>query len=286
MNNPTIVVAHKIKDRIRFKLSHPIRNSLAVMEELTKKDGIRTARYTDITKSIVVEYNSYRISEDEVIMRVIAMYSKNYDLIPVRLIYNSKKKNMLPMAYYSLLTLIIGGVSRYIPMNPKISELINWAVVGTTIGAIGEHAYKEINEKGYFDPEVVSVMYLMNSIGKGKFLMPSAITWGATFGRHILEMSYGRMLISVKEFKNKCSNETYYDISVMPDTESSKSANMLRVFLEKFIETEGNTIGKSFMISGKGMSKHEGSLFAGFENGPAFMGMNDKSRQVYKGAIN
>lgn len=286
MNNPTIVVAHKILGRVRFKLSHPIKNSLDTMEELTKKEGITEARYTDITKSIVVSYNPYKIPEEEVIMRVIAMYSKNYDLIPIRLIYNSKKKNMPPMAYYSLLTLIIGGISRYIPMNPKISEIINWAVVGTTIGAIGEHAYKEINEKGYFDPEVVSVMYLVNSIGKGKFLIPSAITWGATFGRHILEMSYGRMLISVKEFKNKYSNETYYDISVMPDNESSKSANMIRVFLEKFIETEGNTIGKSFMISNKGMSKHEGSLFAGFENGPSFMGMNDKSREMYRNAIN
>lgn len=286
MNNPTIVIAHKIKNRIRFKLSHPIKNNLEVMQELIERDGIINAKYTDITKSIIVEYNSYRVAEAEIIMRVIAMYSKNYDLIPIRLVYDSKKKSMPPMAYYSLLTLMIGGVSKYIPMNIKVSEFINWAIVGTTIGAIGEHAYNEINEKGYFDPEVVSVMYLVNSIKKGNFLMPSAVTWGATFGRHILEMSYGRMLISVKEFKNKYLDEVYYDLSVMPDTDTSKRVNILRVFLEKFIETENNSIGKSFMISKKGLTKHEGGLFEGFKEGPSFMGMDDKSKQVYNSAIN
>ncbi|WP_297436495.1 hypothetical protein [uncultured Clostridium sp.] len=286
MNNPTIVVAHKINNRIRFKLSHPIKNSLAVMDELCKKDGIRCSKYNDVTKSIIVEYNSFRIAESEIIMRVITMYSKNYDLVPVRLVYNSKKRNMPPMAYYSLLTLVIGGISKYIPMNIKVTEFINWAIVGTTIGAIGEHAYNEINEKGYFDPEVVSVMYLINSVRKGNYLLPSAITWGATFGRHILEMSYARTLISVKEFKNKCSDEVYYDVSVMPDTETSKSANIVRVFLEKFIETESNDIGKSFVLSGKGVTKHEGSLFSGFDNGPSFISMDDKNNQLYKNIIN
>lgn len=286
MNNPTIVVAHKIKNRIRFKLSHPIKNSLVVMSELCKKDGIKSSKYNDVTKSIIVEYNSFRIAEAEVIMRVIAIYSKNYDLVPVRLVYNSSKKSMPPMAYCSLLTLVVGGITKYIPMNERVSEFINWAMVGTTIGAIGEHAYNEINQKGYFDPEVVSVMYLINSLKKGNYFMPSVIAWGATFGRHILEMSHARTLISVKEFKNKCSKEVYYDISVMPDTETSKSANMVRVFLEKFIETENNTIGKSFVLSKKGVSKHEGNLFDGFDGGPSFMSIDDKSKQLYNNMIN
>ena len=176
MNNPTIVIAHKIKGRIRIKLSHPLRNGKELMKNLVKKDEIYKANYTDITKSILIEYNPYRISEDEVIIRVIALYSKSYDMIPIRLIYESKKKNLPPMACYSLVMLGIGGISKYITMNQQISDFINWAVVGTTIGAIGEHAYNEVNERGYFDPEVVSVMYLINSVTKGEFLLPSAVT--------------------------------------------------------------------------------------------------------------
>lgn len=284
MNNPTIVIAHKIKGRIRIKLSHPLRKGEKLIENLIKKDEIYNVKYTDITKSILIEYNPYRISEDEVIIRVIALYSKSYDMIPIRLVYESKKKNLPIMACYSLAMLGIGGVSKYITMNQQISDFINWAVVGTTIGAIGEHAYNEVNERGYFDPEVVSVMYLINSVTKGEFLFPSAVTWLTTFGRHLIELSYGGIMISVKELKNKDGN-TYFDISVRVDNEMSKSAGIIRAFLEKFIELERNSMGKSFMISDRGMTGYSGKLYSEGINENSYIGMDTRSLKLYKDAI-
>lgn len=284
MNNPTIVIAHKIKGRIRIKLSHPLRNGEELMKNLVKKDEIYKANYTDITKSILIEYNPYRISEDEVIIRVIALYSKSYDMIPIRLIYESKKKNLPPMACYSLVMLGIGGISKYITMNQQISDFINWAVVGTTIGAIGEHAYNEINERGYFDPEVVSVMYLINSVTKGEFLLPSAVTWLTTFGRHLIELSYGGLMISVREFKNRDGNK-YFDVSVKTDNELSKGAGMIRVFLERFIELERNSMGKSFMVSDRGMTGYSGRLYSDGIEDNSYIGMDTRSLKLYKDAI-
>jgi len=284
MNNPTIVIAHKIKGRIRIKLSHPLRNGEELMKNLVKKDEIYKANYTDITKSILIEYNPYRISEDEVIIRVIALYSKSYDMIPIRLIYESKKKNLPPMACYSLVMLGIGGISKYITMNQQISDFINWAVVGTTIGAIGEHAYNEVNERGYFDPEVVSVMYLINSVTKGEFLLPSAVTWLTTFGRHLIELSYGGLMISVREFKNRDGNK-YFDVSVKTDNELSKGAGMIRVFLERFIELERNSMGKSFMVSDRGMTGYSGRLYSDGIGDNSYIGMDTRSLKLYKDAI-
>lgn len=284
MNNPTIVIAHKIKGRIRIKLSHPLRNGEELMKNLVKKDEIYKANYTDITKSILIEYNPYRISEDEVIIRVIALYSKSYDMIPIRLIYESKKKNLPPMACYSLAMLGIGGISKYITMNQQISDFINWAVVGTTIGAIGEHAYNEVNERGYFDPEVVSVMYLINSVTKGEFLLPSAVTWLTTFGRHLIELSYGGLMISVREFKNRDGNK-YFDVSVKTDNELSKGAGMIRVFLERFIELERNSMGKSFMVSDRGMTGYSGRLYSDGIEDNSYIGMDTRSLKLYKDAI-
>lgn len=284
MNNPTIVIAHKIKGRIRIKLSHPLRNGEELMKNLVKKDEIYKANYTDITKSILIEYNPYRISEDEVIIRVIALYSKSYDMIPIRLIYESKKKNLPPMACYSLAMLGIGGISKYITMNQQISDFINWAVVGTTIGAIGEHAYNEVNERGYFDPEVVSVMYLINSVTKGKFLLPSAVTWLTTFGRHLIELSYSGLMISVREFKNRDGNK-YFDVSVKTDNELSKGAGMIRVFLERFIELERNSMGKSFMVSDRGMTGYSGRLYSDGIEDNSYSGMDTRSLKLYKDAI-
>ena len=284
MNNPTIVIAHKIKGRIRIKLSHPLRNGEKLMKNLVKKDEIYKANYTDITKSILIEYNPYRISEDEVIIRVIALYSKSYDMIPIRLIYESKKKNLPPMACYSLAMLGIGGISKYITMNQRISDFINWAVVGTTIGAIGEHAYNEVNERGYFDPEVVSVMYLINSVTKGEFLLPSAVTWLTTFGRHLIELSYGGLMISVREFKNRDGNK-YFDVSVKTDNELSKGAGIIRVFLERFIELERNSMGKSFMVSDRGMTGYSGRLYSDGIEDNSYIGMDTRSLKLYKDAI-
>ncbi len=284
MNNPTIVIAHKIKGRIRIKLSHPLRNGEELMKNLVKKDEIYKANYTDITKSILIEYNPYRISEDEVIIRVIALYSKSYDMIPIRLIYESKKKNLPPMACYSLAMLGIGGISKYITMNQQISDFINWAVVGTTIGAIGEHAYNEINERGYFDPEVVSVMYLINSVTKGEFLLPSAVTWLTTFGRHLIELSYSGLMISVREFKNRDGNK-YFDVSVKTDNELSKGAGIIRVFLERFIELERNSMGKSFMVSDRGMTGYSGRLYSDGIEDNSYIGMDTRSLKLYKDAI-
>ena len=284
MNNPTIVIAHKIRGRIRIKLSHPLRNGDNLMESLVKKDEIYKAKYNDITKSIIMEYNPYRINEDELIVRVIALYSKNYDMIPIRLIYKSKKKNLPPMACYSLAMIGIGSISKYITMNQQISDFVNWAVVGTTIGAIGEHAYNEVNERGYFDPEVVSVMYLINSVTKGEFLIPSAITWITTFGRHLLELSYGGIMLSVRELKNRDGN-TYFDVSVKPDNEISKGAGIIKVFLDRFIELEKNSMGKSFMISDKGMAGYSGRLYSDSTSN-SYIGMDSRSLKVYRDAIN
>lgn len=169
-------------------------------------------------------------------------------------------------------------------MNQQISDFINWAVVGTTIGAIGEHAYNEINERGYFDPEVVSVMYLINSVTKGEFLLPSAVTWLTTFGRHLIELSYGGLMISVREFKNRGGNK-YFDVSVKTDNELSKGAGMIRVFLERFIELERNSMGKSFMVSDRGMTGYSGRLYSDGIGDNSYIGMDTRSLKLYKDAI-
>lgn len=286
MNNPTIVIIHKIKNRLRLKISHPLRDSEKIITELLKRDCIEDARYNPVIKSVTISYNSNQIAEEEVIMRFISLYSKDYGLIAIRLVYDTKIRKMPPMAYYSLATIAIGGISRYITIGENIRDFLNWAAVATTIGAIGEHAYNEINEKGYFDPEVVSVMYLANSASKGKFLAPSAITWLTTFGRHIIDMSNNRLMITVREITNKATEEVYYDLTIVPDVDKTKRTNALKVFLEKFIELEGNTVKKSFVVSNKGVSKGNGGFLTGFEGGPSLIVSEEKSVKNLNQVIN
>ncbi len=285
MNNPTIIVAHNIKNRIRIKMSHPLRNEKIVIDELLKKDGINDVIYNGITKSIVFNYSDYKISTEELLMRFIVAYSKDFDLIPIRFVHKLSNKKIPSMAYYSLAAIIIGSVSKYITTNSNINDFLSWAAVGSTLGAIGEHAYNEINERGYFDPEVVSVMYLINSIGKGKFLGSSAITWLTTFGRHLFDPSNGRIMINVREIKNQTTKESYYDILVVPDLDKTKRTNTLKMFLEKFIDSQGNNLRKSFVLTNNDLVKSQDKILSGFQNGASLMVINEKSTKIFSNAL-
>lgn len=92
MNNPTIIIAHNIKDRIRMKMSHPLRNEKEVINELLKRDGINDVVYNKITKSIVFNYSDYKVPIDELIMRFVVAYSKDFDLIPIRFVHKLSSK--------------------------------------------------------------------------------------------------------------------------------------------------------------------------------------------------
>jgi hypothetical protein len=54
------------------------------------------------------------------------------------------------------------------------------------MAAVVEHAYQELQLRGSFDPEVMSVVYLINSIGKTNSFQASLVAWAATFGRHLI----------------------------------------------------------------------------------------------------
>ena len=55
-----------------------------------------------------------------------------------------------------------------------------------TLTAVVEHAYQELHTRGSFDPEVMSVVYLINAIGKPNGFQASLLAWIVTFSRHLL----------------------------------------------------------------------------------------------------
>jgi hypothetical protein len=77
--------------------------------------------------------------------------------------------------------------------------LLPWLVKGTSVprtierlaalctgAAVLQHGWREIRERGYFDPEVLSLTYLLRSSYQGDYGRGALITWMLTFGRHLL----------------------------------------------------------------------------------------------------
>lgn len=271
MEQPKITVMHRINNRLRVKLSHPLRNIEKTMFSLKEREGIDIVRYNPIVKTMLVYYNSLKIDMEEVLLRIIVMYSKQYDMVPIKLESNTPTRNIPSLAKYSVLSIIIAGAVKFwgLCTNKSIQDFANWLAVGTTAGAIIEHAYNEISERGAFDPEVVSVMYLFNSVSKGNFIGASALTWITTFGRHILDFHYEGIFVRVKELKNMHTNEKYYEVGLYHKDKIYKKADFIKAFVTKFMDTQNASLKGNILISKNGMSRV-------MENNYRYSGTNDE----------
>ena len=136
---------------------------------------------------------------------------------------------------------------KIIVINARGQEFLNWITIGTTIGAITQHAYMEINEKGTIDPEVMSIMYLINSIGIGNMPDASLVTWITTFGRHIVSRNRECFIIKIDKNEEKYNNNSY-DISILESGIISKNLNQTNIFTDKVIETQNRNSKGQFML--------------------------------------
>ena len=95
MIQPTIVIIHRLQNRVRFKLSLPLRDEQETRKFLTEYEGINDFEYNAITRSIVVKFNGLKVELNEIIMRLSISYSKQYDTIPIN-VFIGKKVRIFP----------------------------------------------------------------------------------------------------------------------------------------------------------------------------------------------
>ena len=185
MNLPIIYMVHEIEGRFRVKISHPILNIEEAESFIKEVEGVISFTYNNKIKSILINYNPNIAYIEDIIVKIALLMKKLYGFHKIKFISNCKKNYMPSFSYYSLASICCSKLMKIIGINSVGQEFLNWITIGTTIGAITQHAYMEINEKGTIDPEVMSIMYLINSIGKGNMTEASLVTWITTFGRKI-----------------------------------------------------------------------------------------------------
>ncbi|MDY5479232.1 MAG: hypothetical protein SPG13_02115 [Peptostreptococcus porci] len=200
-NYVNVDVIFSIPGRIRMRLGRDPVNASKLLKKL-KDDGlIKKGCFNSVSHTVVVEYeNKDDFELDNLLMIFCGLYSKDINVRNIKLNYRSSRNNELSYSAILSLGFIIldlgttflgvgSGLSRY-------KSFIRWCAFGTTLGAIFEHGYKELSENGAFDPEVMSIMYLVNSIHKETTaasdgtvttsIYSPTIAWFLTFGRHIL----------------------------------------------------------------------------------------------------
>ena len=241
MYYPAIVITHKLPNRVRFKLSLPIKEIEEAKRFLVEYSGIDSFEYNPITRSILIYYDNYKVELNEIIMRLSIIYSKQYEMAPVNVFIPKDHKNS-SLAYFAITNIIVAALVKSFT-NFKSKEIVNflsWLAIGSTTLAILDHGYKEVSERGSFDPELVSSVYLLNAVRTGNLITGSLITWLAAFGRHIVDLPYEGITIKVKKYNNLFTGQPQYNISIFEgarvnDPNYDNKVGVIRDLLSKYI---------------------------------------------------
>ena len=86
MNKLNVTIMHKLPNRIRFKISHRIKNleSFSKMVKSTNKSVY--LRYNSIINTVLVKFDQEEVYLQEIIYRVITGISIENNMSPVKLI--------------------------------------------------------------------------------------------------------------------------------------------------------------------------------------------------------
>ena len=227
-----------------------------------KKEGIKLVRYNPYIKTLLVEFNSKKISVENVIFKIATILSEIYGFSKIKFISNNNKTDMPLLSYYSIILILGAKIVKYVSPTGQVQEFLKWLATGTTVGAIVEHGYSEMRQRGTIDPEVMSIMYLINSIGKeGNMLNASLVTWITTFGRHILKKSNETFILKIEKSKMRCEDKPCYDISILSeDINNNNKLDSFRLFANEIIERQ-NSLNSGFGYRGGGSINNEGMFF-------------------------
>lgn len=174
-------ILHAIPGRLRIRLEKPV----ASERVFAGIDGILRCRYNPRIQTLLCEYDPERVGEDRLIQRMGAVYAGEVgtELLHVR----RTEESGFSMSPTGILSLAMIGIDGALNLaGSSLTGISKWFSTGATLAAVIEHAHQELESKGSFDPEVMSVVYLINSIGKTNSVQASLVAWAATFGRHLI----------------------------------------------------------------------------------------------------
>ena len=163
----------EVLSAIRGRLRLQFETAVASDEPFRRVPGVLSCRYNPRIRTLLCEYDPDAISEEKLIVRLGAAYAAQTDAGLLHIKHCEEKGfSMAPSGYLALF---------FIGLDGALS-----LTTGATLAAVVEHGYQELHVRGSFDPEVMSVVYLINSVGKPGAVRASLLAWIITFGRHLI----------------------------------------------------------------------------------------------------
>lgn len=253
----TIDIIHRLRDRLRIKLSEPIKNFEKLKFQVMEHSGVNTFDYNTYSQTLLLRFDASVVQAQELIIRTAVAYSLENDLSPVKICQKERQEFITPKGLVAGLSILSAFVLNFSSKNVILKTTANWISAATTMAAVVEHAAFDYRKKGSVDPEVLSLGLLVNSIvNNKKVLMPSALTWVSTFGRHFSSSDREGILLEVTKRKEE-GKKAYYHLNIGKLKDSGNMADLFYMLAKKFLNSESGFNNTIFEGAKDLMNSHE-----------------------------
>jgi hypothetical protein len=213
--NPQLRIIHQIPGRIRLKMNILPENSLKMEKTVSSHPGVHEVKISPVTRTLLLRFEPETISQEELIIRAAVFLSLENDFCPIKIYSDIEVKELSNIAFLSGFFVMSALGIKLFKRFSRIHPMLDWIAGISTAYSILDHGHRELKERGNFDPEVLSVLYLLMAFVQGNHLSASLFTWVATFGRHILELPSKNVEILPKKVGGSKKN-MQYEVVVKP----------------------------------------------------------------------
>lgn len=240
-----IDILHSIPGRVRLKFVPEPADAEKLRFQVMEHEGIESLSYSPVTRTALIRFEDMVVEVQEILIRTAVAFSLQHDLRPVKLSQPTPNEFITPKGLIAGATILSTGLLGLFTRSTLLGMAMNWLSAITTTAAVLEHAGFDYRKKGNVDPEVLSLVFLANSVLNNKnLLLPSALTWVTTFGRHFSKNEGEGVRLEIKKniSGDKAGN---YDLNVSKLSSRSSFADLLNVFAENLLTSQGgfdNTI--------------------------------------------
>ena len=212
MTLPILTIVHNLPDRVRLHFSVPPANPDALCNRLLEDKRLHKVSFSTVSQTIVIAFDHKEIELLHIFKMIAIFMADQYQRQPMYVRANDTYRFTLATRVSALL-IVSALVTRLVKNSSLAGTIVGWAAVGTTAAAVIEHAYIEIKRTGSFDPEALSIVYLINSAGNGHLVRGSLFTWLASFSRHLIRFPFlDGLKLSIIEGFDEMTKQKYLDV--------------------------------------------------------------------------
>ena len=157
---------------------------------------------------------------------------------------------------------MLGDIAQFLPAV-LLQKRLDWLAGLGVSGAVIDHAWRETQERGNFDPEVLSLAYLATAFIRGNFLTAAAVTWLTTFGRHLVDMP--RAGVELRPIRTENGDEDRFELVAAPDVDVPERTRLITMLqgMIKYVLTGGAATETNLLDQLREVSRVHGEVVDG-----------------------